>query len=45
LKSEIAVGEFWRISGERMITSNCIALLAKFFKIDKPFGKSAGLLL
>ena len=34
LKSEIAVGEFWRISGERMITSNWIALRAKVYKID-----------
>jgi len=31
LKSEIAVGEFSCISGERMITSNCIVLRAKSF--------------
>jgi len=34
LKSDIAVGEFWRISGERMITSNWLALRAKVSKID-----------
>jgi len=37
-----SVGDFWRIAGERMITSNRIALRARsFFK----FGESAGLLM
>jgi len=30
LKSEIAIGEFWRISDEKMITSNFIALREKY---------------
>jgi len=29
-----SVGEFWRIFGERMITSNWLALRAKVSKID-----------
>jgi len=45
LKSEIAVGEFWRISGEKMIISNCIALRAKSFKNRQAVGESEGLLL
>jgi len=45
LKSDIAVGEFWRTSGERMITSNCIALQAKSFKTRHTVCESAGLLL
>jgi len=34
LKSVLAVGEFWRNSGERRITSNWIALQAKISQID-----------
>jgi len=45
LKSDIAVGEFWRTSGERMITSNCIALRAKSFETRHTVCESAGLLL